>query len=545
MKKSKIFQLLLLCSVSSTLFAAELYQMPRKKIIELSWSMPTSDRLVKNPDLYDNSPLDGISVILHEPRFKVRDDTLFSARKWQYEWLKPAIGDLKKIKFKNLTDNFLYAGIQPGDVDWFNDEHWAGVCNNIGLLARAAKEIGFKGILLDLEEYKTKLWQNTAVPGKSRAEINAKVRQRGREYGNAIFKEYPDINIIAIWWLSLVRNYRSDPAGAQSLLGPFINGIYDVITPAAVIHEGQEKDGYLAKNEDDFKHLRLDFEYVFPHFLAPENINKFKLQTRLAAPIYMDAIVRGESFWWGKCLYPELGKMGALNFYARNLAYAMQYSDEYVWLYSERVAWWKVDYRPDNPPELEKVYPGINEITRNAADPLKLARIMRKKNPAKSVVRNGDFQQANDGKNIPHWWFYHDDPASSKAFLKSRKDGLLIGNMIQGDCIVQQVKVAPEREYIFKIRGKIAAGKESNPVVRIGGTWQSADGNYPLGFHRQVMIFIDKFAADGSFKYEQLISSPHNAGTMQLTVGFYHPKKEQSLLIEKIEMLPVLYKSGK
>ena len=100
MKKSKIFQLLLLCCVSSTLFAAELYQMPRKKIIELSWSMPTSDRLVKNPDLYDNSPLDGISVILHEPRFKVRDDTLFSARKWQYEWLKPAIGDLKKIKFK-------------------------------------------------------------------------------------------------------------------------------------------------------------------------------------------------------------------------------------------------------------------------------------------------------------------------------------------------------------------------------------------------------------------------------------------------------------
>ena len=81
--------------------------------------------------------------------------------------------------------------------------------------------------------------------------------------------------------------------------------------------------------------------------------------------------------------------------------------------------------------------------------------------------------------------------------------------------------------------------------MSIAGTWQSDDGNYPLGFHRQVMIFIDKFAADGSFEYEQLISSPRNAGTMQLTVGFYHPKKEQSLLIEKIEMLPVLYKSGK
>lgn len=167
---------------------------PQKKLIEAGWDTPTTGFLRENiKKMEESTPYQGIRIKL-EGNGEGKGQhvkTIFGKTRWQYEWFKDDVENLKNTDFKTFTDNFIATGVMPGDVDWFTDSDWACVCNNFALVARIAQETGMKGIVFDPEEYSSYLWSGTNVNGHSREETETMARQRGQEFGNALFKTFP------------------------------------------------------------------------------------------------------------------------------------------------------------------------------------------------------------------------------------------------------------------------------------------------------------------------------------------------------------------
>ena len=135
--------------------AAALCAAPAKKMIECSWSNPTTDVLRKNiAELEAKIPYQGMRIYLTgrgEGKGQ-NHKTIFGKVRWKYEWFEEDVENLKNTRFTRFTDNFFSTGVVPGNVDWFSDSDWETVCSNFGLVARIAKETNIKGFIFDPEE---------------------------------------------------------------------------------------------------------------------------------------------------------------------------------------------------------------------------------------------------------------------------------------------------------------------------------------------------------------------------------------------------------
>ena len=106
---------------------------------------------------------------------------------------------------------------------------------NAGLYARAAKTTGAKGILFDPEPYGTNPWtySSSKFGGRSFAQVQAEVRQRGAQWMTALQNQYPDITVYTCFLSSMPMQEFPDGRGLQShmyaLLPAFENGMLDAI----------------------------------------------------------------------------------------------------------------------------------------------------------------------------------------------------------------------------------------------------------------------------------------------------------------------------
>ena len=113
-------------------------------------------------------------------------------------------------------------------------------------MARIAKETGMKGLCLDLEDYKDSghLFAYNPDMGATYAEAKLKARQRGREWIDAIGKEYPDITLFCFFLVSLVYPMNDDVSeiGSRScaLFPAWLNGVYDGLLPEMTMVDGHE-----------------------------------------------------------------------------------------------------------------------------------------------------------------------------------------------------------------------------------------------------------------------------------------------------------------
>jgi hypothetical protein len=193
-------------AVSATAFAAP-------KAIITGWDIGrmTPERLVASADELDKLPFDGVSFALN-----LRDD-----EKEELDgYLRAAVNRLfprdellrrfvpvfrEAVKHKSLANSFVCSMFQPiKRMDWRDDAVWAAFAENMRTLARLAKEGGLKGILLDTEDY----WrqrQYALLPSDKMtfAEAGELARRRGREIFKGVFEEFPDIDILTFWWLSI------------------------------------------------------------------------------------------------------------------------------------------------------------------------------------------------------------------------------------------------------------------------------------------------------------------------------------------------------
>jgi hypothetical protein len=192
-----------------------------KKLIAVTQKLHKSDlaELPQMVKVWQDSGYDGICVcVTADPTVsgKKASDLLFGETNsmvhawWRkerrsYAELKRDVDLLKDVEWGRLTDNFLWAATFSDHVNpnWFDDEGWEIVLDNTRLAVRITKEVGFVGILLDCEAYShDKTWKvDHARKGVSRPltveEVQEKVRERGRQWAQAVSADFPEI-VIAI-----------------------------------------------------------------------------------------------------------------------------------------------------------------------------------------------------------------------------------------------------------------------------------------------------------------------------------------------------------
>ncbi len=170
-----------------------------KKIIEWGWDYPTSTWLRDNIEKAEAMPFDGVVLALRTRDGRNSSMQMWSANRIDYNALAYMAEDMAGTPFKRLTDRFIQANIEPGNVNWSDDDAWAGVLHNYALAARIAKAGGCKGFIFDTEQYETAPLSEAYVNASSDAErefFHQLIRQRGRELMSVIAREFPDIVII-------------------------------------------------------------------------------------------------------------------------------------------------------------------------------------------------------------------------------------------------------------------------------------------------------------------------------------------------------------
>ena len=413
-----------LCSLPVILLAGtEYYQAPAKKIIECGWAtrLPIA-RLAKDISAIEkSSPCSGMSIRLSGKDASGR--VLFSSNtvslpansgmKRPYEFKREHfirdIEILKNIKFKKFTDNFIVTTRRSGYADWFSDEDWKIVCGNFRLMAEIARECRLKGLILDLEWYRDVQPMFEKLPdGRNYEETSKMVRKRGQQWGKEVFGAYPDIKLLFFFLMAWKEDLSHTPE-CSSLLIHFINGIYDVLPPAATMIEGHEHHGYGAASDSDFARLRTDVSTVFPRMIDKKNIEKYRRQTQFSCAYFLDAYLleseRKRSF--AKRLAPGVDKYGVLNYLRRNLAKGMELSDEYVWIWSEAGRWYSGrPGHPDSKMIWEKHCPGVTEAFESVLSPLGFVKRKLAGKEYVNLLKNGNFSHPFDKRGMPEAFYF-------------------------------------------------------------------------------------------------------------------------------------------
>jgi len=269
----------------------------------------------------------------------------------RYEELLPEVEAFQSVKdWGHLTDNFLWSSMTVWGnpvrcQDWFSDEHWEIILANVRLQARVAKECGFKGILLDTEQYRQGLghWyipfsykeyaSKAMEKPRTFAECRTMVRKRARQYAETICSQFPNLTLFVIPGLyetvSTAGMSPDDKALADCIVGlypAFCDGLLLGLNKQASIVAGTEatyldsrlKKMMLIRNACKVKSLTLS--------TVPELASK---RISFAVGIWADA--NGQ---WSDTDVdinqrpPKIHKLAVYN--------ALTASDDYAWLYGEK-----------------------------------------------------------------------------------------------------------------------------------------------------------------------------------------------------------------
>ena len=267
--------------------------------------------------------------------------------------LEPALRDLRSLRPRRLHHNFLRFNVTPGDIDWFDG--FAPVLSNARLAARLAREGGSVGIVLDTEQYEGQLFdyaRQRDAANRSYEEYAARVRKRGRELIEAFQSEHPNLVLLLTFsyslpWRDALRTGRPLAELSYGLLVPFVDGLVDGTVRARLIDGYEMSYGYRSRREFDMAYARMS-EGVLPMVADP---TRYREVTTFAFGLWIDYDWRVHG--WN----PR--NVGANYFtpasFERSVRWALEATDEYVWIYTERPRWWTEDGgRRDLPPAYEQ-----------------------------------------------------------------------------------------------------------------------------------------------------------------------------------------------
>ena len=117
--------------------------------------------------------------------------------------------------------------------------------------------------------------------------------------------------------------------------------------------------------------MQQDFPTLGRELILRKNQEKFRKVSQLAPALYIDPLLKPETHKarYRKDDQQDWAELGKLNFFRRYLAAAMASSPEYVWLYSEKGAWWDRSHVPQAAVSWERQCPGITAVIESLRTP--------------------------------------------------------------------------------------------------------------------------------------------------------------------------------
>jgi hypothetical protein len=339
-----------------------IYQIPdpQKKVIYFGSFSPFTSDLRGNMKKFENCPFDGISIKLPE---EVGGGKIFMADQWE-----KVTEEAKQIELQNisgiaqssiLTDNFIILWAQR-QMDWFSDEDWKLIADQLKFVARAAKASKCKGFLWDPEPYphNPNPWRYDTDEKRKKftyQEFYNQVRKRGAQFMEAIQSEFPDVVIFSLREFSDFTNgsfysqkilpVLDQKKAASSLENawwslhiPFTVGIMDAINPKATIIDGNEEAYFYTSALEYYRSRDLvknDGKALVPRELYSKFENQYQMGHAIS-PSYVSGewITLTPYFPYrlkaqAKMLTPGQRAL----WFEHNSYYSLRTADKYVWLF--------------------------------------------------------------------------------------------------------------------------------------------------------------------------------------------------------------------
>ncbi|MBP5640670.1 MAG: hypothetical protein J6X55_14415 [Victivallales bacterium] len=528
----------------------------RKKFIGHSWDLLRlpPEVIASNIDKLEQLPLDGISIKCTAKAPSGKSYSFNSAMvspKWERTWVEHLIPTLNKINGGRLKHNLITAFFAPQSrLRWNDDERWAIIANNMGIIAWLAKTTGARGILLDPEDYpRTRQYTyNPTIDKGTYAENAVLARRRGGQVMKAIAAEYPDAVVLSFWLISMnptLMNQGVDASQAMEAQGnlwvPFINGLLDEALPKMKLVDGCENAYRYDFESYDFIRTALLITRAFAYVVAPENRVKYCSQVQASFGLYLDMYVNKEGSSW---YFPPY-KGSRLKRLIGNFTQAMFACDEYCWVYGEKYNWVKWDYPADF--NVKKVsfagrmsdtetwndaLPGIWRAMEIIRDPqVAYMKIFKEKSAAGALVnlvQNANClpAQANgakdtaakpfdwESKGLPSGWSSWEMTPKGKFSIDTQlkigeSNSVRLEGVEQG-CAIVRTNVEPAGTYAVEVMAK---GKNPSLSIR----WQK-DGAW-RAHESDVMATFGPAGEDGWQVARTIITVPENANQLVMLLN--------------------------
>lgn len=333
-----------------------------KKIIEYGWDAPTTAYVREHVRDMEKLPFDGVVIKVMSSPAEHGDPLgwqVASGKKFEPPQYEHAIADLRATKFARLTDNFVQVIFAPG-IGWF-DSDWSSLAHNAACLARVAKLGRCKGIMLDCEDYGSGIWCYDRLKARDKAshsyeDYAKQVRQRGIEFVRALNKEFPDLTLLCLIGPSLNYVNLHPESERYGLMFYFFEGMWEAASPDTLIVDGFEAAyGYRKRGWFDFARNEI-LTYAR---MAARDRQAYDKHIRAGIGIWADNNSSNQGWHpedFSKNYFSPAG-------FRASLAYGLEASDGYVWVYSERLNWWKHEAPAPYPQALDlaKTGPGAGD----------------------------------------------------------------------------------------------------------------------------------------------------------------------------------------
>ena len=477
-------------------FGADESVTPRKKFIELGWDIPSTALLRDSwREMEQTTPFDGLMF-----KVETRDDlgrklsteAIWDARPWKREWLQEALTDLKSCRFARFTDNFVRFNATPGNLDWADDAGWAALADKAGHCAWLMKQGGCKGLSIDFESYGAHQFRFDAAQGRAFAETAALARKRGGQFVQAVAREFPEAVLLTLWMNSInLKAGASDTpdtilaSSGYGLLPAFIDGMLDAAPPPMVLVDGCENGYYMDSAEDYLRatHEMRSWNGGAIRLVSPANRPKYRQQVQAGFGFYLDMFLNDATnrYYRGPLNGSRLARL------ERNLAFAREAADEYVWIYGEQCRWWG---KPLNVPKSvgqgrlwEEAMPGITRAMAYVRDPVHAAQDeiakLRSAGTLPNLARNADFAQPasrKEGALPAEFSAWQDEKTSSGRFAWDSAVGGGAGRAtgVKWGCFIQSHPVKSGETYA--VQADCLPRGASNPTLVV--RWQTAESRW-------------------------------------------------------------------
>ncbi len=311
-----------------------------KALIQYGWGSREPEYLRRHWREMETYPFDGVGIIVPIDRDAWRRGEtstenqlswrVMAPRTFRVEAFQPAIDDLRAVPWTRFRHNFLPVALSNYDaargLNWFDDDRWRVVVNNFAVVAKIAADGRLRGLILDPEHYGYSLFsyrsQRRAMnkPFRDYAQM---ARTRGREIATAVRAHLPNATILALYGytlpLSEMRRGVSLEDAWYGLIPAFYDGVLEALPDGATFVDGFEFS-YGFKERAQFVHGYHQVREEAASLSAVPAL--YRQKVRVGFGLMLD--------------YEDNPAYFSVSELRNAVAHALEISDGYVWLYSQR-----------------------------------------------------------------------------------------------------------------------------------------------------------------------------------------------------------------